>query len=105
MRGQGGIALILAGRTAVSLEGLKRDIGGAVEVVVLDRDRAGADDLRAVAAKVVIDAAGPFQDSRTTLIEAAIAARCHYLDLDDFAADFARHGITTQTETQPVPPM
>ncbi len=78
-----GIALILAGRTAASLNRLKRASGGATEAAVLDRDRIVADDLRGLAADVAIDAAGPFQESGTALIEAAIEARCHYLDLAD----------------------
>ncbi len=83
LAGEPGIALVLAGRTAISLERLGRDLGGAPETAVIDRGRVTADDLRALAAGLVIDAAGPFQESDTTLIEVAIEARCHYLDLAD----------------------
>ncbi len=75
-----GLALTLAGRRREPLEALKGRIGGGA-VRVLDRlaieprDLAGYD--------LVIDAAGPFQDSATTLVEAAIGARVDYLDLAD----------------------
>ena len=72
-----GIALILAGRTARTLAKLSADLGGDTECAVLDREQVTPDDLVRIGAHVVIDAAGPFQNSRTVLIEAAIGAGCH----------------------------
>ena len=94
-----GIRLILAGRNRAPLEKLRRDLGGAPDIRALDRDRATPEDLRTLPAAVVIDAAGPFQDSRCNLIEAAIDAGCHYIDLADgrdFVADIRRFGAAAQ---------
>lgn len=78
-----GIALILAGRTARTLAKLSADLGGDTECAVLDREQVTPDDLVRIGAHVVIDAAGPFQNSRTVLIEAAIETGCHYTDFAD----------------------
>lgn len=75
-----GVAVVLAGRTAAALHALSTELGSP-EVAVLDRDRISAGALAGFG--VVIDVAGPFQNSRTAVIEAAIAARCHYIDLAD----------------------
>ena len=94
-----GIRLILAGRRRAPLDALRRDLGRAPLVRVLDRDTVTPEDLQASGAAVVIDAAGPFQDSRTTLIEAAIDAGCHYIDLADgrdFVANVHRFGAAAQ---------
>lgn len=94
-----GVRLILAGRSRGSLERLRAKLGGAATAIVLDRDRATPSQLRAFGAAVVIDAAGPFQNSRTALIEAAIDAGCHYIDLADgreFVADIRRFGAAAQ---------
>ncbi len=96
-----GIRLILAGRTRAPLDRLRDALGGAPETCVLDRDRATEGDLRTLGAGVVIDAAGPFQDSRTALIEAAIDAGCHHIDLADgreFVANIRRFGAAAQRE-------
>lgn len=75
-----GLALTLAGRRRDPLDALSRRIGaGAVRT--LDRDRIEPRDLAGY--DLVIDAAGPFQDSMATLVEAAIGARVDYLDLAD----------------------
>ncbi len=87
-----GITLILAGRTFASLEELGFDLGGAPKTVVFDRDRATPASLRQLRADIVIDAAGPFRSGRTSLIEAAIEAGCHYLDLADGRAFVAEVG-------------
>jgi saccharopine dehydrogenase-like NADP-dependent oxidoreductase len=78
-----GVALILAGRTPGSLAKLKHDLGGGPEVQVFDRNRADPGSIRGLQVGIVIDAAGPFQSGRTGLIEAAVDAGCHYLDLAD----------------------
>ncbi len=84
--------MILAGRTFASLEELGFDLGGAPKTVVFDRDRATPASLRELRADIVIDAAGPFRSGRTRLIEAAIEAGCHYLDLADGRAFVAEVG-------------
>jgi len=94
-----GVRLILAGRNRARLERLHAKLGGATEVCVLDRDRATPAELRALGATVVVDAAGPFQHSGTALIETAIDAGCHYLDLADgreFIANIHRFGAAAQ---------
>ena len=78
-----GITIILAGRTTRKLAKLSSKIGGDTECAALDRDRVTPADLRRLDAHLVVDAAGTFQGSGTTLIEAAIAAGCHYVDLSD----------------------
>jgi NAD(P)-dependent dehydrogenase (short-subunit alcohol dehydrogenase family) len=94
-----GVRIILAGRTRRRLEVLRRDLGSAADICLLDRDHVTAAALRATGAAIVIDAAGPFQDSRTNLIEAAIDARVHYIDLADgraFVSDIRRYGAAAQ---------
>jgi saccharopine dehydrogenase-like NADP-dependent oxidoreductase len=52
-----------------------------------------AQELQATGAFVVVDAAGPFQTGNYRLVEAAMAARLHYLDLADargFASGFSQ---------------
>jgi len=94
-----GVRLILAGRRRAPLDALRRDVGRGPHVRVLDRARTTPEDLTALGAAIVIDAAGPFQDSRTALIEAAIDAGCHYIDLADgrdFVANVHRYGAAAQ---------
>ena len=78
-----GIALILAGRTQQTLAMLKSNLGNRSNITVLDRDRVTPSDLRRLGVQIVVDAAGPFQNSRTALVEAAIKAGCHYADFAD----------------------
>lgn len=54
--------------------------------VHLDRDSIGVERLREIDCEVVVDCSGPFQSSGTQLIEAAIGARCHYVDIADSRA-------------------
>jgi hypothetical protein len=87
-----GFALILSGRRRDPLECVAVRLPATPEIRLLDRDRMGADDLAGV--DVVIDAAGPFQASHSRVIDAAIAARVHYVDLADsrvFVAAIGRH--------------
>lgn len=60
--------------------------------VHIDRERIGIERLREIACQVVVDCAGPFDKGRTELIEAAIGARCHYVDLADSRAFVASVG-------------
>src|SRR5687768_17164779 len=75
-----GIALTLAGRRREPLEAVRKRIGGGA-LRTLDRDWIEARDLAGY--DLVIDAAGPFQQSGTRLVEAAIEAGVDYLDLAD----------------------
>lgn len=75
-----GIAMTLAGRRRLPLEQLtKRIRGGAVRC--LDRNCIAARDLAGY--DLVVDAAGPFQESDHVLIDACIAAGVDYIDLAD----------------------
>ena len=74
-----GVRLTLGGRRRPVLDALAAEIGCDAQSV--DRDRVGAAELAAF--DLVIDCAGPFQDSRTNLIEQCIAAGVDYADLAD----------------------
>ena len=76
-----GIALTLAARNLAKLEKLANDLIAEVGLARIDRDTVKSVDL--VGYDLVVDAAGPFQSSHTRLIDAAIGARVHYLDLAD----------------------
>jgi saccharopine dehydrogenase-like NADP-dependent oxidoreductase len=83
------IQLVLAGRTLKSLEALAGRLGLNGEIAVLDRDTLTGSELSHLGCDIVIDAAGPFQSSQTHVIDAAIAAGIHYLDLAD-GRDFVK---------------
>ena len=75
-----GITAILSGRDPVKLEALARAhpdsdlrVASIEDPTSLDRALDGAD--------VVINCAGPFGETAPALIEAALRARCHYLDV------------------------
>lgn len=90
-----GVTVILAGRTRRRLEALGGELGAGVEIRLLDREQVTAGELRGTGAAVVIDAAGPFQGSGSALVEAAIDAGLHYIDLADgraFVSDIRRYG-------------
>ena len=78
-----GFDLILAGRNEPRLEALRKTLKGPARIARLDRTGIGAADLRRLGASLVIDAAGPFQASGFALVEAAIEAGVHYIDLAD----------------------
>ncbi len=91
-----GLALTLCARRRIKLDALGTRLGG-LPVCVLDRDRVTAADLAGF--DVVIDAAGPFQASAPTVIEAAIAAGVHYIDLADgraFVAAIGAHDVAAR---------
>ncbi|RYE86912.1 MAG: saccharopine dehydrogenase, partial [Hyphomicrobiales bacterium] len=87
--------LSLGGRDEAKVRALQAELHeidpqGEYAFVRIDRDQAGPDLLREIGCWLVVDCAGPFQGSGTALIEAAIAARCNYIDLADsraFVAD------------------
>src|SRR5262245_11424456 len=65
----------------------KRYPGRTIETHAFDATAARADDLKRLRIWCVADTAGPFQAARPRLVEAAIAAGCHYVDIAD-ARDF-----------------
>ncbi len=79
---EAGVALVLAGRKRASLEAIAKEIGGG-ETAVLDRSKLDAAQLGSLGVDLVIDASGPFQTAQTNVIEAAIGAGVHYVDLAD----------------------
>jgi Saccharopine dehydrogenase NADP binding domain len=76
-----GIALVLAARNRDRLEALADRLGVVAESRTIDRTQISPADLADV--DVVVDAAGPFQQSHPHVIEAALAACVHYVDLAD----------------------
>ena len=79
--------LVLSGRRLSSLDALKSEIAPYAEVLVLDRLNPDLAQLEKYCGGLLIDAAGPFQNSGLQLIEACIAAGVNYIDLAD-ARDF-----------------
>jgi NAD(P)-dependent dehydrogenase (short-subunit alcohol dehydrogenase family) len=59
------------------------DPQGEFGFAYIDREDVSGDRLREIGCWIVVDCAGPFEPAQTKLIEAAIAARCNYLDLAD----------------------
>ncbi len=80
---ESGIALILAGRTEAALKKLQSEISATTEIALIDREQITAYNLTALHCDLVIDAAGPFFAGNTRVIEAAIEAGIHYVDLAD----------------------
>jgi saccharopine dehydrogenase-like NADP-dependent oxidoreductase len=77
--------LILAGRSEVRAAAAAQPLGAAH--VCLDRAHASVAQIKALAPDIVVDAAGPFQDSDTHFARAVLEAGAHYVDLAD-ARDF-----------------
>lgn len=81
------IGLTLAARTRARLEtqaeALSKRTGRPVRTGVLDAGRIGADDLTSLGVRLVINASGPYRQGQYGLARAAVAARCHYIDLAD----------------------
>lgn len=81
----------LGGRDAGRALSLQRELRlvdeqGEFAFVHIDRDRIGVERLREIGCQLVVDCAGPFEAGRTALVEAAIGARCHYVDIADSPA-------------------
>lgn len=94
---RGGYRLSLGGRTEGRVVPLQRELralnpDGEFAYVHIDREQASAERLKEIGCAIVVDCSGPFQLSGTKLIEAAIGARCHYLDLADSRAFVAGIG-------------
>jgi hypothetical protein len=105
-----GIALTLAARDRAKLDALAARLGG-LPIRIVDRERLTGADLAGF--DLVVDAAGPFQASAPTVIEAAIAARVSYVDLADgrdFVAAIGAHdaaaknaGVSLTTGASSIP--
>ena len=78
--------LIIAGRSRARAEAAALAVG-AHEAAVLDRETATPEELCALKADLIIDAAGPFQGADLRFARAVIQSGAHYLDLAD-ARDF-----------------
>lgn len=85
-----GLEIIVAGRSAAAAAAKAAELARVSEAEVsharLDAAAATHEEIRALAADVLINASGPFQEQDYGLARAAIAARCHYLDLADARA-------------------
>jgi putative NADH-flavin reductase len=84
-----GMQLIVAGRTRSKLEALNKNNESAHEIAIVDRLKINAADIIRLRAQLIIDAAGPFRAENTAVIEAALNAGVHYIDLAD-GRDFVR---------------
>jgi saccharopine dehydrogenase-like NADP-dependent oxidoreductase len=87
----GGFSLVFGGRREGPLKGLAEELGQG-EIAVLDRAALTASDLLGLDIDLVIDASGPFQLMHFNVIEAAIEAHVHYVDLAEGRAFVA--GVT-----------
>jgi short subunit dehydrogenase-like uncharacterized protein len=74
--------VVLAGRNTDQLQALASELGMEFSVFGLDQAAQVAALLRSLDVDVVINAAGPFAASARCLATAAIAAGCHYTDIN-----------------------
>lgn len=86
LAGRHAFRVSLGGRSESRVAALREELAeadplGGFIFVPIDRDAVAVEQLRGI--DVVVDCAGPFQGSGTALIEAAIAAGVHYVDLAD----------------------
>ena len=95
LRRSDAFALVLGGRNRAALDALAdamaRDGKARPRVLAIDATTATGAEIAASGAALVINASGPFQGAGYGLARAAIAARCHYVDLADgrvFVKDF-----------------
>lgn len=88
LAGRQAFEVTLGGRTLGYIAPLQAELvgidpQGKYKIVTLDRERVTSKDLLTLGCQLVVDCSGPFQSMGTRLIEAAIAAGCHYVDLAD----------------------
>ncbi|MDP3315760.1 MAG: DUF4166 domain-containing protein [Devosia sp.] len=88
---RGDYRLSLGGRTEARVVPLQRELraahpDGEFAYVHIDREQASPERLKEIGCAMVVDCSGPFQLSGTRLVEAAIGARVHYLDIADSRA-------------------
>ena len=85
-----GLEIVIAGRSAEKAAAhagtLARTAKARVAHAGLDATTASPDAIRALGARVVINASGPFQTQDYGLARACIGAACHYVDLADARA-------------------
>jgi hypothetical protein len=94
---QEGLHVIVAGRSLGPAQALVRELApiaaGSLAPMALDaQDPSLAASLRELAPDILVNASGPFQRRDYRIPAAAIAARCHYLDLADGRAYVAGIG-------------
>jgi hypothetical protein len=84
------LEVVVAGRredaAAAYAAELSRTAKAKISHAVVNAETAGARDIRALAAAVLINASGPFQAQSYGLARACIGAQCHYIDLADARA-------------------
>lgn len=82
-----GVEIVIAGRSeeraSSAAAALSEQCGRPVHHAKLDATTASAEALRALGARVVLNASGPFQAQGYGLAQAAIAAGVHYIDIAD----------------------
>lgn len=59
------------------------DPQGEFGFAAIDRARTSAERLKEIGCWIVVDCAGPSRSQETVLVEAAIAAHCHFIDIED----------------------
>lgn len=97
------IDITIAGRTEDRLKMAAHAFGAQldtdIQTAVLDSSNTTANQLADVGADIVINASGPFQEHDRTLAQAAIANKCHYIDLADardYVMGFERLDLAAQ---------
>ncbi len=83
--------IVIGGRQVANAAALIEELavldpGSAPAFVAIDRNKPTSEHIRTLGISALVDAAGPFQDSSYALVEAAIAAGVHYIDLCDARA-------------------
>jgi len=83
-----GINIIICGRDAKKAEKLKADLekiyqNSAIEIAIFDVKKELAQQLKKLNPEVVINTAGPFQNSDYRVAEICIQHKIHYIDLAD----------------------
>ena len=88
-----GLHVVVAGRSLGRAAAAARELGGpGTRAARLDTATVTADELRALDAFAVVDAAGPFRPGQHGMARAAIDAGAHYIDLADGRAFVAGFG-------------
>ena len=107
--------MIVCGRSLGKLQAFigASQIADRLSLAQIDRDRATAEEIAALDAFCVVDAAGPFQAQDLRFPRAVIDAKCHYVDFADardFVAAFASldaqataHGVLAVTGASSTP--
>lgn len=71
----------IAGRNRQKLEAVKQDIGVAAEVLVADSQDQQAIDVLVSQTRVLLNTAGPFALYGTSLVDACVRFKTHYVDI------------------------